>query len=687
TVPNGDFGADPIGSHSVTDWNLSGAANSQFTVSADQQYLDSPQVLNWTVPKGTTPQVIRTASTIPIPVANRTYTASVAESGLGSIGDCSLQVQVIDSVTGQPVANWRQIAASSTAQADCPSVSFVPANTDPVYIQITMTPSQATGASVTIDRVVLNQSMDYGILATITPPGTGWAPSAWGGNGQANGIENLPPSIQGVYQNVYSPTINGPGSVVQGQAAGAYCTNIDVAGTRGPVVIDGVTTYTSGDDTVAIDASNTDSSLTDPTNSRTIENCTVNYATTVINTIRAAALASIDISGYSSALVKGCTITNNPQTGIRAAAAGPGIYQTIENNTLTPNVHITNGYALSLGGSDINCLNNTVNTGTTGSSRGIGIGDGSISNLNIGGNTIIVREAPNREYGNSGTTARALEIRCYAPNTLTNINVHNNTLEAITGAGLMEGAIGTRIVRLPSGSSGITFTNNTFKAICVGPTNPGYGLMTGYFANALEIDDSEVSSQNAVLFQGNTFDSNGAGITLGGQAGGADYPVNNLLLVNNTFKATADPTALAEPFYSYDFGEQGQSLSGIQIYGSTYQNGAPSVIRFVGNGQKSVTMGWVLTIQVETAQGTPLSGATVNLLAADGTVLQSGTTNAQGSLAIDVGSVRYSGTTSPTSTTISPSALSVSLAGYTPVTQSLSMNGNKSVTVGLTPGG
>ncbi|MHB1562155.1 MAG: hypothetical protein ACYC61_32305, partial [Isosphaeraceae bacterium] len=269
----------------------------------------------------------------------------------------------------------------------------------------------------------------------------------------------------------------------------------------------------------------------------------------------------------------------------------------------------------------------------------------------------------------------------------TNINVHNNTLEAITGAGLMEGAIGTRIVRLPSGSSGITFTNNTFKAICVGPTNPGYGLQTGYFANALEIDDSEVSSQNAVLFQGNTFDSNGAGITLGGQAGGADYPVNNLLLVNNTFKATADPTALAEPFYSYDFGEQGQSLSGIQIYGSTYQNGAPSVIRFVGNGQKSVTMGWVLTIQVETAQGTPLSGATVNLLAADGTVLQSGTTNAQGSLAIDVGSVRYSGTTSPTSTTISPSALSVSLAGYTPVTQSLSMNGNKSVTVGLTPGG
>ena len=181
--------------------------------------------------------------------------------------------------------------------------------------------------------------------------------------------------------------------------------------------------------------------------------------------------------------------------------------------------------------------------------------DGPNCNDVITGNTIIVRENPNREYGNSGTTSRAFAMRDYPGNALSgtvacstgsanvtgtgtsfttqvtvgeviyfsndpsktpyqvqsitsdtsmtltaavaavasgtgqtatplnpdiNIQVSKNYFEAITGAGLMQGAIAGRIVLVQNGSSGITFNNNTFKAICIGSTDPG----PAYYARA-----------------------------------------------------------------------------------------------------------------------------------------------------------------------------------------------------------
>ena len=169
TVPNGNFGADPIGSNTVTDWNLSGAPNSQFTVQANDAYLYSPQIVNWVVPSGTTPQVIQ-SQLISGLTPNQTYTASVAESPLGSIGDCNLQIQVVDAVTGDmsTFSSWRRYDAGAIDQAPCPSFDFIPTTTDPVFIRITMIPQQSTGASVKIDRVVLTQSMDCGVFASIT---------------------------------------------------------------------------------------------------------------------------------------------------------------------------------------------------------------------------------------------------------------------------------------------------------------------------------------------------------------------------------------------------------------------------------------------------------------------------------------------------------------------------------------
>ena len=683
TVPNGTFGADPIGSTTITDWNTSGAPNSQFLIGADDCYLYGPQVLKWSAPNNTTlagsltcttgsavvtgmgtsftsalvneyllfsgdsnptiyqvqsvqsatqltltnpiaasangsgqtanvVQVIKSQN-IAIPQANRTYTASVALSDLNSTGACRVMIDVVDAVTGQLVTYWKRYDSGTGAEANCPKFSFLPTTTDPVYIRLIMNP--VTGpTSIELDRVVLTQSMDYGVLASSVDcaglsDATQLGPNArYDPNYLVNGISNIPASMQAVYRNVYAPTIEdsvGTGSITQGQAAGASSPAIELCGTRGNVLVEGVTTYNSGDDSGAIDASNSDTTLTDPTNFRTIRNCTINYSTSVIATTRASLLSAINIAGFSAALVEGCTLNNNPDVGVYVVGGGVNSngtfsYQVVRNNTFHPNVSITNGYAVYVLGSHVKVLNNTINTATSGSSRGIAVDQGGQTDVEVAGNTVIVRENPNREYGNSGTTARAFELRSwpqYGP--LTNIDVHDNYFEAITGAGLMQGATGARVVTVVAGSSGITFTNNTFKAIVVGSTDPG----AAYYAHAIEIDDSEVDANHPLVFNNNTFESDDTGIALGGPAVGTGAPVNNLLFQNSTITVTSDPTAVPRTFQSYNFGVNQATMTGVQFLGTSYVNGATSTVTWVGTGQKNVTFGWVLTVQVRQLSG------------------------------------------------------------------------------------
>ena len=86
--------------------------DSTFTIAANDVYLYGSRVLKWSVPTGTTgPQVIR-SSTIPIPQANRVYTASMSTSCLGMpYNGCTLKMEVVDSVTGQTMANFNELDA------------------------------------------------------------------------------------------------------------------------------------------------------------------------------------------------------------------------------------------------------------------------------------------------------------------------------------------------------------------------------------------------------------------------------------------------------------------------------------------------------------------------------------------------------------------------------------------------
>jgi PKD repeat protein len=678
-VPNGGFEADPIGSTTITNWNTSGAPNSSFTISPNDVYLFGSKTLLWSVPSGITKNQVLTSATISIPQANRVYTASISTTCLNlNNNGYNVDLAVVDSVTGQTMSNFTQLN-SNVWQGDAATYSFVPLTTDPVYLQVTLIPGTGAGVStLKLDRATLVQSMDYGILASSLwhsnlSTGTGNSASA----GTVDAIVNLPPALQNTYSNVYAPKIVdtvGTGQVVQGQAAGAYSHAIVVEDTQGAVAIRGVHTYNDGDSTSAILAGN--SRVLAQTDSRVITGCTVSYAASGLNIFqRSADIAAIYASANCSLVVENNTITGNPQVGIFAPGAATGALQYVRNNTLNPNTIVTNGYAI-MGGSHTRILNNTINTGTTGSSRGIlieNLGTTNFSDILIAGNNVYVQEQGNREYGTQ-ISERAFKMRNYSTGAFADVMVQNNTFVAVTQAGYMVDAAGGSAY-FNAGNTNVIFSNNLFKGLVLGATDPG----PGYSASGFEIDHS-MAGQN-ILFVGNTFESNGYGVTIGTNNSNQFDQDADLTFRNNIFRASSD--GVARPFTSYQLGYWDHTMSNIKFIGSTYQNGATNNINWVGTGQKDVVFGWVLTLTVTDPSGNPIAGAVVSLKDANGKVLYTGVTNNQGIATFNVATVDYSGTTSPTPTNVGPASLSVVKTGFVTDNEPITLTGNtnKSVTL------
>ena len=253
TVPNGDFEADPVGSSTITGWNTSGSPNSTFDIAPNNEYLFGSNVLQWTVAAGVTARQVIRSSNIAIPQANLVYTASITTTAL-NIGPRvgTLKMEVVDAKTGRIMQNFNRLDTSPWHGGSA-TFSFVPTTTNPVYLRVTLTPNSGSGAcSVILDRAVLSQSMDYGILASHTSPSllsTGTGNTAHGGTIAVSGVTNLPTAMAHAYNNVSAPTIIdsiGTGAVVQGQGGGAYCNTIVLTDTPGAVKVQGITTLHVG---------------------------------------------------------------------------------------------------------------------------------------------------------------------------------------------------------------------------------------------------------------------------------------------------------------------------------------------------------------------------------------------------------------------------------------------------------
>jgi hypothetical protein len=647
-VPNGNFSADRTGATSITDWDTSGAATSKLTISPNDCYLHSDKVLKWSVESGNTPRVIKSGK-ITIPKAHRTYTACAALSGVGTTGWNTVKLEVFDAVTHKLVAPWQRGESGNDSHGHCPQFNFIPATTNPVYIQITLTPSK-TPTSIKLNRVILTRTCDAAILATRDGAwGSAW--SLWWN--EASGammtvFDNMPKHIKdisNVWQfttKVNAPTIKdslwkkrpaGSYGIVQGRQGGSACHAVVLRATNGPVVLDGISTYTWGDDLVPINANLGN----DPTTTMTVRNCTLSYPGTApttppkgmgtprrrpINYRRDEVRGAMAVAGGVT-VVENCTVTNYPQGGIFAGGRAPaGKYDVVQNCTLHGNVAITNGFALNAG-ARIKLLHNTI----TGSTRGIAVMDGGNTDCEIAGNSVIVREYPNREYGNTGTTVRAFEMRSYKVlGTLTDINIHDNHFEAISDETTFHGASGVRIVQVIEGSKNIRFTNNFIKAT-VARTVPDDEFN---WAHAMDINTSR--SDDDLTVAGNTFESNNIGVGLGGygSVGEAD-PFKNILFLHNTFKKSSDGVQ-DRKFYPYEMGFYNQPYTNVKLIGSSFPDNVTDSIHWLGGGAiDNISTGWPVAVKV-TAGPAKCPDAVVELYDRNGMLLTKRSADDQGML-------------------------------------------------------
>jgi len=322
-------------------------------------------------------------------------------------------------------------------------------------------------------------------------------------------------------------------------------------------------------------------------------------------------------------VVENCTVTNYPQGGIFAGGRAPaGKYDVVQNCTLHGNVAITNGFALNAG-ARIKLLHNTI----TGSTRGIAVMDGGNTDCEIAGNSVIVREYPNREYGNTGTTVRAFEMRSYKVlGTLTDINIHDNHFEAISDETTFHGASGVRIVQVIEGSKNIRFTNNFIKAT-VARTVPDDEFN---WAHAMDINTSR--SDDDLTVAGNTFESNNIGVGLGGygSVGEAD-PFKNILFLHNTFKKSSDGVQ-DRKFYPYEMGFYNQPYTNVKLIGSSFPDNVTDSIHWLGGGAiDNISTGWPVAVKV-TAGPAKCPDAVVELYDRNGMLLTKRSADDQGML-------------------------------------------------------
>ena len=257
------------------------------------------------------------------------------------------------------------------------------------------------------------------------------------------------------------------------------------------------------------------------------------------------------------------------------------------------------------------------------------------------------------------------------------MSVDSNTFIAATRAGYMEEAVGGSVY-FNGDNTDVMFSNNLFKGLVLGATDPGSSYTSGGFA----VDRCNPGED--IRFVGNTFESDSVGLILGtSNAGSGRAPTSGLEFRDSVFRLSSD--GVPRSFVSYQFGYWTCPISDVSIINPTYQGGATNATTWTGTGMKSVNFGWELAVSVTDSSGHPIGGATVLLKDSSGNVLYSGASNAQGVAVLDVNTLCYSGTTTFVQTAEGPSTLVVSANGFADHTEVISLIGNLNETIQMHP--
>src|SRR5262249_51633456 len=145
----------------------------------------------------------------------------------------------------------------------------------------------------------------------------------------------------------------------------------------------------------------------------------------------------------------------------------------------------------------------------------------------------------------------------------------------------------------------------------------------------------------------NVLESNDVSLGLAGTDGGDVWDV---FLRGNTLAHSAD--GASRPYTAVQAGFWIRPIHDVQIISPRLAGGATLNFAWVGSGLKDVSVVWTVTVAVVDGSGQPLAGAAVAVLDKDGTQVASGTTAADGTVALPLVATVYRQTgTNPSSIT------------------------------------
>jgi len=354
-----------------------------------------------------------------------------------------------------------------------------------------------------------------------------------------------------------------------------------------------------------------------------------------------------------------------------------GAQSEIANNLINTQSMITNHFAL-MGGSSIH--DNTIIA-----SPGQGISAG--GDTEVYNNTIsILKTAPNYEYGYIGSDAIKFNDYNDPAHLYQNINVHHNKVylfgdydKYYTG---YDDAIGrgTKLIKgITNHANGgnVRFADNTFIARTIDPSVRLIAIEAGG-RTPLE-----------VLFENNTIDSDHICVDFGGYSGqGTIFPA--LTFIGNTFiKGPGASTS----FHTIGLDRTGNiNTDTISFIGSKLMGGASLTDVEIPSsyGRFSYGVYWYLNLNVLSAAGLPVAGASVSILDSNFAQVYTGETDSNGTISnIKLKQLHHTGNgvlnqsaiqnTSPLNVTVTP-------AGGSAAQYTIDMTQNKTLTYRLGSG-
>jgi Periplasmic copper-binding protein (NosD) len=595
-VANGGFEAGS--GRSVPGWDLSRAPAAESA--PNTSYLFGRRLLRLKSFRATQ-QVV--SDPIAVPTTDHTYVASITPSG--DDYRTNLTLTVVDNMTGKVLGKGRSANVERGLSAVVP---FQPGTSRAVRLLVEATPTAGRAANLDLDYALVAASYDYGIVAS----------NAW--IGDIPGWGNLPATLRSSRRsrNMSNATLKN-GFVRQGGARGYSCSPLFLKQWNN-LVVEGVQTFTSGMDTITLNAEAASGSVV-------IRDCTFRHDVDNVSNrgMQCAVVRLVNVNG--SAQVERNRFLDVPLVGV---LLDDGRQTRIVRNEFRQREVALNGYAIIVSASkDFEIAQNRI---VAENGRGIlldGYRKRPLEDGNIHDNYVEVRERFNREY-QTRIEARALKMRAGKDGPHRNLHIHHNTFVAVTGPGLAQQALAVRIGYLNRNGqmdrANIVLEHNIMRAITTSDEPNSR-------ASALALDGLDPGVD--LRIRDNILESNDASVTLADTEG----PAAGVRLIANTFRKSAE--GARRPYAAVHAGYWIFPVQDVEIVAPRLESGATLAVRWAGQGIKDLSIGYLLTVAVG-REGKPVPDAAVSVRDKQGAEVFSGKTDATGEIRdIAVMSTRY----------------------------------------------